>query len=116
MTHLKIPVGNFPSFEADYVRLFPRLRARGTPPGAFPRLVLKPAQGKKIYLNYGLGDRSSILVTRNILSSSCYLDSSFNSLWLLSSDSKGYVSWGIVAKPEAGHTPPTNIDSMNTAH
>ena len=74
MTHLKIPVGNFPSFEADYVRLFPRLRARGTPPGAFPRLVLKPAQGKKIYLNYGLGDRSSILVTRNILSSSCYLE------------------------------------------
>lgn len=55
-----------------------------------------------------------ILVTRNILSSPSYLDSFFNSLWLLSSDNKGHVLWGIMAKPEADHTPPPNIDVRNT--
>jgi hypothetical protein len=56
-------------------------------------MVLNSIQGK-IYVNYGLGDRGSIPVTRNILSSPSYPDSFLNSLWVLSSDYKGRVLWG----------------------
>jgi hypothetical protein len=102
-----------PDFEADYIRLVARLRMRGTPTDAFRDMVLNSVQGK-IYVNYGLGNRGSIPVTRNTLSSPSYPDSFFNSLRVLSSDYKGHVLRRIVADPEAGHTPPPNIDVRNT--